>query len=560
MLTIYSDQITKYSQQLAEELVPMSTPTKETPAQRVERVKREKAPWSILEDIRRYAREGHASIPDEDLNIRFKHWGIYTQGDGDGVRGKAVPYLMMRLRTPNGLLTAAQARTVADVSERYARSSLDITTRQNFQLHWLRIEDLPTVWEALAEVGLISQGACGDDTRTTTGCPVAGIDHEELIDASPLVLEIDRFLNGNPDFANFPRKFKISITGCAHWCNYPEINDVGLTAVRRGDEVGFHIRIGGGLSTRPHLAVKLNAFIRWEQVLPVVKAVAEIFRDSDVLRENRAKARLKFLFLDHGWTADSFLAEVERRSGLKLDPAAPETMPAPGYRDHTGIHPQKQAGLYYAGFAVPVGRLSPAQLRQIANLADVYGDGSLRTTSMQNILVLNIPGERLDAFRADAAAEGIPLEASSFHRGIISCTGTEFCKLAIVETKAFSERLKTEMERRFPGFADQVKIHVTGCTNSCGQHWIAEIGLQGALLKVDGEQVEGFDFFLGGGLGEQAAFARRIAYRAPATAVADSLERLFAAYLESRASGEPFRTWANRVGDDRVVGYLKGDA
>jgi sulfite reductase (ferredoxin) len=538
----------------------MPAPAKETPAQRVERVKREKAPWSILEDIRRYAREGVASIPDEDLNIRFKHWGIYTQGDGAGVRGKAVPYFMMRLRTPGGALTAVQARTVADLSERFAQSSLDITTRQNFQLHWLRIEDIPTVWEELAQVGMLSMGACGDDTRTTTGCPVAGVEHDEIVDASPLVNEVDRYLNGNLAFANLPRKFKITITGCSHWCTYPEINDVGLTAVRRGNEVGFHLRVGGGLSTRPHMAVKLNAFIKWEQVLPVAKAVAELFRDSDELRENRAKARLKFLFLDRGWTAESFLAEVERRLGFKLDPAVPETAPEDTYRDHVGIHPQKQPGLFYAGFAVPVGRLTPAQLRQVADLANTFGDGSVRLTPMQNVMVLNIPGERLEAFRAAAAGVGIPLEASPFHRGTISCTGSVYCKLAIVETKDFSDRLKANLERRLPNFGDQVKIHVTGCPNSCGQHGIAEIGLQGVSMKVNGETVDGFDFFLGGGLGADAGFGRRLSHRAPAAAVPDALDRLFTAYLDSRDEGERFQRWVNRVGDEALLGYLRGEA
>ncbi|MFZ5816122.1 MAG: nitrite/sulfite reductase [Bacillota bacterium] len=526
---------------------------KETPAQRVERVKREKAPWSILEDIKRYAREGFDSIPDEDLNIRFKHWGIYTQGDGGGVRGKAVPYLMMRIRTPNGVVTAQQARKVAEVSERFAQSSLDITTRANFQLHWITIEDLPRVWEELESVGLISMGSCGDNTRTVTGCPLSGHEQGEIADTTALTLAVDRHFNGNPAFANLPRKFKMTITGCPHWCTYPEINDVGLTAVRRGEEVGFHIRVGGGLSTRPHMALKLNAFIPWGQVIPVLEAVVAIFRDSDELRINRQKARMKFLFLDHGWTADSFLAEVERRLGYRLDPAVEEVLPEESYRDHVGIHPQKEEGLYYAGFSVPVGRLTPAQLSRIADLADTYGDGQLRLTAMQNILILNLPEANLPAFRAAAGAVGIPLEASPFHRGTISCTGSEYCKLAIVETKRFSDNLKAEMERRFPEFGEQVKLHVTGCPNSCGQHWIADIGLQG--VAVNGG--DGFDFFLHGGLGAEAAFGRRIGYRAAAADVPDALERLFRAYLATRAPGERFQRWANRVGDEALLRFLE---
>ena len=531
----------------------MSGSVKETPAQRVERVKREKAPWSIREDIQRYAREGFDSIPDEDLNIRLKHWGIYTQGDGDGVRGKAAPFFMMRLRLPNGLLTAAQARLIASQSERFARSTLDITTRANLQYHWLRIEDIPTIWEELEQVGLMSMGACGDNTRTVTGCPLAGVEKDEVIDASPLALAVDRALNGNPEFANLPRKFKITVTGCSHWCSYPEINDVGFTAVRRGDEIGFHVRVGGGLSTRPHLAVKLDAFVRQEQVVEVAMAICGLFRDSDVLREQRQRARMKFLFLDHGYTAGSFLAEIERRLGYKLDPAVPETEPEDTYRDHVGVHRQKQAGLYYAGFSVPVGRIAPAQLRQIAALAETYGNGSLRLTPMQNIIVLNIPEANLAEFRAGAASVGIPLGASPFHRGTISCTGSEYCKLAIVETKRFSDNLKLELERRLPGFQDQIKIHVTGCPNSCGQHWIADIGLQGVTTKSG----DGFDLFIGGGLGAGAEVARRIGYRAAAADVPDALERLFRAFLAGRAPGESFRAWVNRVGDQRVLAALE---
>lgn len=530
---------------------------KETPAQRIERVKRERAPWTIMNDILRYSQTGFDSIPLEDLTVRLKHWGIYVQGDGGGVFGGEVPYFLMRVRTPGGVLTADQATMIARLSERYARSSLDVTVRGNFQLHWLRIEEIPAVWESMASVGLVSMGTCGDNTRGVVGCPLGGREHDEIIDATPLVLELDQYFNGNPEFANFPRKFKVNFTGCRHWCTYPEINDVGLTAVRRGDEVGFHIRVGGGLSTRPHLAVRLDAFIQWDQVLDVVKAVAGIFRDSDELRENRQKARLKFLFLDRGWTAESFLAEVERRIGYKLPPAAAETPPEDAYRDHLGIHPQKQAGLNYAGFATTAGRLSPAQLLRLADLARTYGSGQMRLTTMQNVLLLDIPDAQLAAFRVDAATVTLPYAASSFRRGTISCTGNEYCCKALVETKQFSSALLETMESRLPGFSAEVKIHVTGCPNSCGQHWIADIGLQGVGMKVDGKATDGFDFFLGGGLGAGAAFAWRSAYRVEAGKVADALERLFRFYLDSRGDGERFRPWMLRMGEEALLQRLK---
>jgi sulfite reductase (ferredoxin) len=532
----------------------------ETAAQRVERVKRERAPWSILNDIRRYAHEGFQSIPDEDLNIRFRHWGLYTQGDGEGVRGDAVRYFMMRVRTPNGALTASMGRTIAELSDRYARGSLDITNRQNFQLHWLRIEDIPTVWDALGAVGWTTMGACGDDTRTVTGCPLAGVDADEMIDASPVAIAVDRHLNGHDAYANLPRKFKISITGCAHWCSYPEINDIGLTAVRRGDEIGYSLRVGGGLSTRPHVAERLDAFVRADQVTGVVEAIAGLFRDSDELRHHRAKARMKFLFLTHGWTAATFLAEVERRFGERLAPAVEEHVPVDSYRDHVGVHAQKQPGLVYAGFAVPAGRISPDGLRRIADLAEKHGNGTLRTTIMQNIVVLNIPERRIGAFRREAAAlpDGITLDASPFRRGVVSCTGSQYCKLAIVETKAFSRDIVSELEQRMPGFSDQVKVHVTGCPNACGQHWIADVGLQGVQIELDGTSVDGFDFFLGGAVGRAPRLARRIGVRLSAVETPDALERMFRIFLRDREESERFASWVARTGDDIVKEALAG--
>src|ERR1700730_6966694 len=282
----------------------------ETKAQRVERLKRSKNAWDHFDEIQQFARDGFDSIPPEWLGTYFRSWGIYTQGDGVGVvggkngEGKAKPFFMVRIRIPNGLLRPEQLRTIATLAAKHGRGVADITVRQNIQLHWVTIESLPDVLQSLWNVGLTTTGACGDVARNITGCPLAGLDGEEIIDASPLALQIDRELGGNSEFYNLPRKFKISITGCRHWCSYPEINDIGLTATtRQGNgrpEVGFTLRVGGGLSTNPHLAVALNAFIKPEQVIPVVRGVAEIFRASEVLRQSREKARLKFLFPEPG--------------------------------------------------------------------------------------------------------------------------------------------------------------------------------------------------------------------------------------------------------------------
>jgi sulfite reductase (ferredoxin) len=327
----------------------VSEAVQETKAQRAERLKRALNPWAAYAEIERFAREGVEAIPPEWLGTYFRWWGIYTQGDGVGAvggkggEGRAVPCFMLRIRIPNGFLVAPQLETIAALAERYARGVADLTVRQNVQLHWIRVEDLPAVFSALAACGLSTLGTCGDVTRNITGCPLAGLDADEVFDASPLVEAATAMVNGSPEFYNLPRKYKVSITGCRVWCSYPEINDVALTAVRDAysGRVGFSLRVGGGLSTRPHLAPRLDAFVRPDQVLAVIKGVSEIFRDSDILRQNREKARLKFLFLDHGTTPESFRGALEERLGFRLDPAVPEDLPEEAYRDHVGIHPQK---------------------------------------------------------------------------------------------------------------------------------------------------------------------------------------------------------------------------
>jgi sulfite reductase (ferredoxin) len=541
---------------------------KETKAQRIERLKRAKNAWEALDEIRAFAKTGFASIPAEWISTYFRTWGVYTQGDGAGVtggqngEGKATPFFMLRIRIPNGQLRSDQVRVIANLAEKHARGVADITVRQNVQFHWLTIESLPEVLDALWSVGLSTTGACGDVARNITGCPVAGLDAHEIIDASPLAREIDRQLGGNSEFYNLPRKFKLSITGCRHWCTYPEINDVGLTAVQRVTnevtETGFSLRVAGGLSTEPHLGVRLNAFIARDQIIPVVRGVAEIFRRSQVLRQSRDKARLKFLFLQHGWTAEQFLSELENVIGFPLDPAEPEELPVDIHRDHTGIHPQRQLGLSYVGASVLRGRITPRQLHLAADLADRYADGQLRTTMMQNLLIANVP--TADAQRvADALTlAGLPVRASAFARGTVACTGSEYCKLALTETKSFARWLTTELEERLPGFSEQIKLHITGCPNSCGQHWIADIGIEGKKIKQNGKLVDAYYFCVGGALGQFAGIARPVGYRCAATDVPDAIERLLNTFNLERTTGENLRQFFARHSNEALRGLLAG--
>lgn len=547
----------------------MANTERETKAQRAERLKREKNPWEALAEIRSFARQGFAAIPPEWLSTYFRWWGVYTQGDGAGAvggqggEGKTLPYFMVRIRVPNGLLLGHQLRAIAEITGRYARGIADITVRQNIQLHWVTVEALPEVLEALWRCGLNTLGACGDVTRNVTGCPLAGVDGDEICDASPLALEATRLLAGNADFYNLPRKFKISITGCRSWCSYPEINDIGLTAIRRAfggqAETGFSLRVGGGLSAEPHLAARLNAFVRWQQALPIIKGIAEIFRDSQELREHRERARLKFLFLRQGWTPELFLEELESRIGFRLDPAVAEEPPADVYRDHVGIHAQKQKDYCYVGAAVLRGRISADQMRAAADLAERFAGGQLRTTGMQNLVIVNVPRANAALLAGELEAVGLRVGGSPFWRGAIACTGTEFCKLAITETKSFTRWLVEEMEERLPQFDQELKLHVTGCPNSCGQHWIADIGIEGKKMKAGGRLVDAYYFCLGGAVGRNQAVARPVGYRCPAIEVPDALERLLRRYLEERFRGENLRQFFVRHSEEQLREFLAGE-
>jgi sulfite reductase (ferredoxin) len=600
---------------------------KETKSQRLERLKREKNAWDHLDEIRQFAREGHSSIPPEWLNTYFRTWGIYTQGDGQGVtggtggEGKQTPFFMVRIRIPNGLLTSHQLRAIANLSAEFGNGVADITVRQNIQLHWIAIENVPELIERLQAVGLSTTGACGDVVRNITGCPLAGVHGHELADITPLVQALDRELAGNPEFYNLPRKFKISVTACPDWCSYPEINDISLIATRRHhvlhgavhpassaalsrsdlearhseqsprreeplfdltisdranheshltnslptphsphatSELGFSLRVGGGLSTQPHLAVPLNVFVRWHQVIPVVRAITTIFRESDVLRHSRDKARMKYLFLEHRWTAGSFLAVLESKLGYRLEPAEPENPPTEIHRDHLGVIPQKQPGLHSIGVAVGRGRITPEQLTLAADLAERYGDGHVRNTPMQNLLLVNIPEAHVQTVVNELNAAGLPIESSTFRRGTVACTGSEFCKLALTETKAFARWLTEQLEERFPNYQEQLRLHITGCPNSCGQHWIADIGIEGKKIKSDGKLIDAYYFCVGGSVGQFAAIARPMGYRCPATEVPDAITRLLDFFHLERGSNEPLQKFLARHSTDVLRSVLAG--
>jgi sulfite reductase (ferredoxin) len=537
---------------------------KETKAQRMERLKREKNPWEAMDEVRAFAAAGRESVLPEWASAYFKWWGVYTQGDGAGAlggkggEGKATEYFMMRIAVPNGVASSEQIELIADIARKHGRDLVDITVRQAIQLHWLTIEDLPQIIDRLDAAGLSPRGACGDVVRNVTGCPLAGLDADELIDASPFAIAAAGDLNGNSELYNLPRKFKVSITGCSVWCSYPEINDIGLTPAVRGNEVGFSLRVGGGLSADPHLAVRLNAFVQQHQVAAVVRKITELFRDQQGLRVSRDRARMKHLFLREGWTAETFLADLNRRLGYQLDPAVEEKIPDDIYRDHVGIHRQRQPGLCYVGLSVLRGRMTGTQLSAVAALAARYGNGQLRTTVMQNLVVVNVPANQAQELARELEALGLPVQGSSFWRGAIACTGSEFCKLAITETKGFTRWIVDELEERLPGFDQQLKLHVTGCPNSCGQHWIADIGMEGKKIKHEGKLEDAYYFCVGGSVGMHQQTARPVGFRCLATEVPDALERLLTGYLQARRAGENLRAYFARSSDEQLREQLAG--
>ena len=538
---------------------------KETNAQRAERLKREKNPWAVFDEVRAFAREGRSSVVPEWASFYLKWWGIYTQGDGVGAiggkggEGLASDWFMMRIGIPNGIVSASQLRAIGDLTRKHGRNLADITVRQNIQIHWLSIESLPEVVDALDAIGLSPKGACGDVVRNVTGCPLAGVAADELIDASPIALAISNELKANPDFYNLPRKFKISATGCPSWCTYPEINDIALTAVERDGEIGYSLRVGGGLSNEPHLAVRLDAFIRPDQAVRTVRGVTEIFRDQQVLRESRDRARLKYLFMREGWTRERFLDELHARLGFKLDPGVPEQVPDDILRDHAGVHPQREPGLAYVGASVLRGRMTGEQLEAVAELAERFGSGSLRATVSQNLVIVDVPYGKTSELARELGQIGLHVEGSPFWRGAIACTGTEFCKLAITETKGFTRWLVDELEERLPQFDQQLKLHVTGCPNGCGQHWIADIGLEGKKIKYEGRLTDAFYFCLGGAVGQNAGVARPVGYRCPAPLVPEAIERLLRGYLAEREPDENLRAWFARRTNDELRAQLAGE-
>ena len=543
-----------------------------------ERHKQDKHPLDVIDDVQEYAADGldfdeiEARADDGEWE-RLKWAGMYAQ--------KQRGYFMIRTKVPGGYLTPEQAEVIGQCATEYAVAPeeyggaeqnelwgdayLDITTRQDVQTHWIRIEDVPELWARYDEVGLTTIQGCGDSARNVLGCPAAGLDDHECFDAQPVVEAVSDFFTNNREYANLPRKFKLTITGCALDCAQSQINDVGLVPAKKkldgAPHYGFHARVGGGLSDGPRMGSELDVFVRPEDAVEFVRAVAQTFKELGD-RHNRGLCRMRYLVEQLG--PETFEEAVRDRCSVSL-PSAGEGLTV-GYRgDHVGVHDQREAGLQYVGFNVVTGRMGGEEFAAAARAARKYGteDTSVRLATDQNFLITHVPEENVEDLLAEPFAQEYSPDPGPFSRGAVGCTGNEFCKYAIIETKKRTKRWARELDERIdvPDDVEVIRMHMSGCSASCAQPQIADIGFRGETVKIadtdsqnaEGDAiVEGMDLGLGGSLGTDNEFLDWVETAVPHDAVIPALEQLFEVYAERKDADEPFYAWCRRVDNDRL--------
>ncbi len=561
---------------------------KGTELNQVEKWKLERNPLDVYDSvINTYSKNGVESILSvEGEQERLKWVGLYPQKQG----GDA---FMMRVKVPGGRITAQQAEKLGELSLRYAKSPssdavfgncyCDITTRQSIQLHWLPIGDIPTIWHELEGVGLTTVQACGDSSRNVLCCPVSGIDANEIFDAYPIATAISEFFTGNREYSNLPRKFKISVTGCQEDCAQAEINDIGMWPAKLEDgTLGFNLLVGGGLSDGPRMASDIDVFVPLEQAVEATRGIAQLFGELGN-RENRGLSRMRYLVQELG--PEGFRSELEKRVSFGMLPAG-ESL-TKGYRgDHIGIHPQKEQDVFYAGLNVLVGRLKAPELIELARLAATYGNSEIRLTTDQNAIISGISKDKLEEFLGEPVLKTISPFPKPFERGAVACTGNEFCRFAIVETKAHAAKWAKAMDEKFSSLIEGetrlngsatsswqdkvqrqeqissqvVRMHFSGCPASCAQPQIGDIGFRGDTAHRNGEIVEAVDIGLGGSLGSDASFIDWVEGAVPSDEVPQALVGLFEGYFGQRREGESFRNWTRRVPNPQLRKILSSGA
>ncbi len=534
------------------------------PLNKNEQSKKDDDPLNVRDRILHiYSKRGFDSIDPSDLRGRFRWMGLYTQRKPGIDGGKTAildeeelddRYFMMRVRSDGALLSPAAVRALGEIGRDYARDTADVTDRENIQYHWIRVEDVPAIWEKLDEAGLSSLEACGDSPRPFLGSPVAGVAVDEIIDGTPALEEIKRRYLGDPRFSNFPRKFKTALTGHPGHDVSPETNDVSFVGTVHPEHgPGFDVWVGGGLSTNPMLAAKLGVWIPLDEVADVWEGVAGIFRDYGY-RRLRSRARLKFLVAD--WGVEKFREVLENEYLGKPLVSNPSPPPPTGHRDHIGVHEQKD-GNFYVGVAPTAGRVSGTLLIQLADLLEEHGASGARLTPYQKIVILGVAPDKVEPLIDALDLIGLSARPSNWRRNTMACTGIEFCKLAIVDTKERARKLVAELEKRFPDLDTPITVNVNGCPNACARTQVADIGLKGQLVLDDnGRQVEGFQVHLGGATGLQANFGRKLrAHKVTSAGLDDYISALVVNYLADRTDGESFTTWVARAEEE----LLRGD-
>ncbi|MGY1828604.1 nitrite/sulfite reductase [Blastococcus sp. SYSU DS0541] len=509
-----------------------------------------------------YSKTGFDGIDPGDLRGRMRWMGLYTQRAQGIPGGKTAvlepeeledSYFMMRARIDGGQLTSDALRVLGGISTEFGRDVADVTDRQNVQYHWIRIEDVPEIWRRLESVGLSTMEACGDVPRVMLGCPLAGILEDEVIDATDVIADTVAKYVGSPEFSNLPRKWKTSMSGCVDHCTEPEIDDVSFVGVvDESGEAGYDLWVGGGLSTNPMFAQRIGVFVRPDQVTDVWAACTAVFRDYGYRRQ-RNRARIKFLMAD--WGPEKFRQVLQDEYLGQELPDGPAPAPAQhDQRDHVGVSRQKD-GRNAVGFALRTGRISGSLLTTIADLADEYGEGRIRTTTQQKLVILDVPDEKVEALVDALAEHDLQVRPSAFRRGMMACTGLEFCKLAIVETKHFAQEVYAELERRLPDFDTPIGININGCPNSCARFQTADIGFKGSMVRDDsGEMVEGFQVHLGGHLGVEATFGRKFrGHKVTKAETADYCERVLRGFLDRRTPGESFAHYVSRADEEWLL-------
>jgi ferredoxin-nitrite reductase len=513
----------------------------------VERLKHELFPTELTGQWQRLVDMPYDKLPEEDI-VRLQWFGMYHDKPKIGT-------FMMRIKIPGGRLSPEGLRAVGEISEQYGRNQGELTTRQNFQLHYMTLDHFPEIFERLKRAGLTTMGGCGDVVRNITGCPVAGVDRDESFDVTGILTGAAQFFYGNREYSDLPRKHKITIAACPYQCNAPEINCIALVGMIRDGREGFAVRVGGGQSSTPRLSRHLGVFVEPEQAITVLRAIIDVWQGTTEYRLSRVKARLKFMIDDYG--VEAFRKLVEDRLGHALEDL-PELPLPDAESDHMGVHEEKTAGRVYVGFPVYLGLMSGQQMRQLADLVGQYG-GDIRLTRRQNFILTRIPEDRSAEVIARVGEIGFPLNANGLYGSSIGCIGDPHCGYAVTPTKT---KLATIIERLVGEFGDTVaglKLNLDGCPHACAHHWTGDIGLQGTTGRgPKGEPLEAFDIILRGGLGRDAAIGKPILRRVPSAQVEDTVARLFAGYLGNRLASESFSKFCVRMPDDALIAIGRG--